>query len=67
MALLAAQRAGNGEAQAAFCAAAGKHFAAVGGRHAFAETMFVDSLAVGGLVGSFHLCMVFIFLFSTSL
>lgn len=52
--LLAADFRGNGEAFAAFCAAAGKNLAAVGGGHACAETVFVDTFAVVGLICTFH-------------
>lgn len=65
--LFAAQRVRNGEVCAAFGATTGKHFTTVGGSHAFAETVFVDSLTVRGLVCSFHIFELFIFLYATSL
>lgn len=56
--LLLAQMVRNRQVKTTFCATTGKDFAAVGGRHASAETVLVDSLAVGGLECSFHcLCM----------
>ena len=56
--LLLAQMVRYRQMKATFGATTGKDFAAVGGRHASAETVLVDSLAVGGLECSFHcLCM----------
>lgn len=52
--LLAADFRGNGEAFAAFCATTGKNLAAVGGGHACAETVLVDTFAVVGLICTFH-------------
>ncbi len=43
-----------GKALSAFCSAAGKYLAAVGGRHSLAEAMLFHSVELLGLVCSFH-------------
>lgn len=55
--LLAADFRGNGEAFAAFCAAACEDFATVCRSHACAESVFVYAFAVMGLVCTFH-CLI---------
>lgn len=55
--LLRGYAVGDGEVLAAFGAATGKHLAAVGCRHALAEAVLVNSLAVGRLECSFHRCI----------
>ncbi len=57
--LLRADVVGHCQAVAAFCATAGEHFATVGCGHSLAEAMLVDSLAVVGLVSSFHSLFLF--------
>lgn len=44
--LLGSDFVGNSQTFTTFGAAASQHFAAIGGCHAFAETVFVNSLAV---------------------
>lgn len=41
-------------------ATAGQNLAAVGSRHSFAEAVLVHALAVVGLIGAFHCCIVFL-------
>ena len=50
---------GDGEALAAFGAAAGQHVAAVGGFHAQTEAVLVHTLALRRLVGAFHIKVLF--------
>lgn len=54
-----------GKVNATFGATTGEDLAAFGGRHSFAETVLVNSLAIRGLECSFHcLYSVFSFLYA---
>ncbi len=59
--LFATEMVGNGEAQTTFGTTTCKHFATIGCRHSFAETMLVNSLSVRRLESSFHLIILFLF------
>ena len=51
---------GHAQLVAAFGAAALNHVPAIGGGHALHKSVFVAALALGGLVGAFHLSFKFI-------
>lgn len=63
--LFGSDGAGHGETCAAFGATTGQNFAAVGGGHAFTETVLVNTLAVRGLECSFHCRILFFCFYST--
>ena len=58
--VLAVALVAHGELLAAFCAACGKHLAAVFRGHSLAEAVLVYSAAVVGLVSPFHCYAVFV-------
>lgn len=58
--LLATDGVADGEVLATLGATAGQNLAAVGCGHSFAEAVLVHALAVVGLIGAFHCCIVFL-------
>jgi hypothetical protein len=45
----------GGQDSSAFCTAASKNLAAVGGSHSLAESMDLGAMALSGLIGTQHL------------
>lgn len=52
--LLACDRFAYSKTSTTLCTATSEHFTTIGGRHAFTETMLVNSFSVRGLKCSFH-------------
>jgi len=45
----------GGQDSSAFCTAAGKNLAAVGGSHSLAESMDLSAMTLSGLIGTQHI------------